>query len=78
MKRLIVCAIAASALLVGCSNPAPPPPKKPPAPRAAGSTAMTGTPIDSLLRAENKAKGVQKTVDAQAAAQRKAIEAQSQ
>lgn len=79
MKRLMVCAMAAGALLAGCSNQAPPPAKKPPAPRAASSTAMTGTPLDPLLRAENKAKGVQATVDARAKAEQKALQdAQSQ
>lgn len=70
--------LLAATLLAACSSPAPPPQKTPPAPKAAASTAMTGTPLDPLLRAENKARNVQKTVNAQAAAQRKAIEKQTQ
>ena len=54
-----------------CSKPAPP--AAPPAPQA-----RVSTPWDSLEAQKQKARDVQKTVDAQASAQAKALEAQEQ
>lgn len=54
-----------------CSKP--PQPHEPPTPQASA-----GTPWDSLEAQKKKAQDVQKTVDAQAKAQAKDIEAQSQ
>ena len=54
-----------------CSKP--PQPHEPPAPQARAET-----PWDSLEAQKKKAQDVQKTVDAQAKAQEKAIDAQTQ
>jgi hypothetical protein len=47
--------------ILSCASPEPPPKK---------------TVFDPLLQSEERARGVQKTVDAQADAQRKAVDAQ--
>lgn len=56
-----------------CSKPAPPTPHEPPTPQA-----RVSTPWDAMEAQKKKAQDVQKTVDEQAKAQAKAIEAQSQ
>jgi hypothetical protein len=56
--------------LVACSG-------KPPEPQAKPAAQVT-TPFDTLKATEQRAKDVQKTVDQQAAEQRRQIEAQEQ
>jgi hypothetical protein len=60
-----------AALLAGCSG-------KPPAPQADAKAARVATPWDGMKKDEQRAKDVQKTVDQQAAEQRKQIEAAEQ
>jgi hypothetical protein len=63
---LLLCVLA----LAACSG-------KPPEPQAKPADKVA-TPFDEMKKAEQRAKDVQKTVDQQAAEQRKQIEAQSQ
>lgn len=63
--------LAAAVLLVGCSG-------KPPAPQAEARPAHVATPWDGMKKDEQRARDVQKTVDQQAAEQRKQIEAAAQ
>ncbi|MBU6248140.1 MAG: hypothetical protein KGN77_10310 [Xanthomonadaceae bacterium] len=74
MSRLpLIALLPAALLLAGCSG-------KPPAPRApqAAGARRVATPWDGMKKDEQRASDVQKTVDQQAADQRKQIEAQSQ
>ncbi|TBR36310.1 MULTISPECIES: hypothetical protein [Dyella] len=57
--------------LVACSG-------KPPAPQAAQATPRVATPLDQLKKDEQKARDVQKTIDDQAAEQRKQVDAAEQ
>jgi hypothetical protein len=68
-RYLPLCAVLA--LCAACSKP--PQPHEPPAPQA-----RVETPWDSLEAQKKKARDVQKTVDAQAKAQARAIEAASE
>lgn len=61
----------AAALLAGCSG-------KPPAPQAEAKPEHVATPWDGMKKDEQRARDVQKTVDQQAAEQRKQIEAAAQ
>ncbi|MFK2902778.1 hypothetical protein ISP17_02290 [Dyella ginsengisoli] len=63
--------LAAALLLAGCSG-------KPPAPQAEAKPEHVATPWDDMKKDEQRAKDVQKTVDQQAAEQRKQIEAAEQ
>ena len=63
--------LAAAALLAGCSG-------KPPAPQAEAKPEHVATPWDGMKKDEQRAKDVQKTVDQQAAEQRKQLDAAEQ
>lgn len=63
--------LAAALLLAGCSG-------KPPAPRAEAKPEHVATPWDDMKKDEQRAKDVQKTVDQQAADQRKQLDAAEQ
>lgn len=67
-----------SAVLCGCSprNPAPKQPDTTPQPQAASSVVLD-SPLGPLLKDRDRAKAVQQTIDAQAAAQRAAIDDES-
>ena len=67
MKFAIICLFAASALLAACSDEKPPPLDQPRAP-------AQQTVFDTQLKALQKAKDVQKTVDQQKAAADKKLE----
>ncbi|HEU4669416.1 MAG TPA: hypothetical protein VFR91_01790 [Dyella sp.] len=71
--RPMIVALSAALLLAACSG-------KPPEPRAAQTSDAkpVATPWDDMKKDEQRAKDVQKTVDQQAAEQRKQIEAQGQ
>ncbi len=66
--------------IAGCSRPPSAPTKQKPKPQVsvAKQPERLATPFDALLQDRDRAKGVQATVNAQAARQRKAIEAQTQ
>lgn len=68
---LLICA----GLLAACSGKAPTPQSTPP---PATNAARVATPWDAMKADEQRAKDVQKVVDKQAEAQRKAIDAQTQ
>jgi len=72
-RRPLIALLPAVLLLAACSG-------KPPAPRAPQATESkrVATPWDGMKQDEQRASDVQKTVDRQAADQRKQIEAQSQ
>ena len=61
--------------LVACSKKAPEPQA---VPASSTSTARVATPWDDMKKDEQRAKDVQKTVDQQAAEQRKQLEAAEQ
>lgn len=61
--RLLIPVVMSAALLAGCQRPAPPNPERPPEPQA--MTKAINQPLD-------RAKGVQKTMDASAERERKA------
>lgn len=66
--RAPLLALAVASLIAGCSG-------KPPAPQAESAKAeRVATPWDGMKKSEQRARDVQKTVDQQAAEQRKAIE----
>ena len=65
--------VLAAALVVGCSGSVPPP-----APQAETKPAHVATPWDDMKKDEQRAKDVQKTVDQQAAEQRKQLDAAEQ
>ncbi len=71
--RPMLVALSTTLVLAACSG-------KPPAPRAGQDTQAkhVATPWDGMKKDEQRAKDVQKTVDQQAADQRKQIEAESQ
>lgn len=69
--RTLFPALIASALLTGCSGSSAP--AAVPPPQAAASTHVK-TPWDGLLKARDKAKAVQQTVDDYAKRQKQAIE----
>ncbi|MEW5835485.1 MAG: hypothetical protein AB1832_10500 [Pseudomonadota bacterium] len=71
--RPMIVALSSALVLAACSG-------KPPAPRAGEGTEAkhVATPWDGMKKDEQRAKDVQKTVDQQAADQRKQIEAESQ
>ncbi|WP_353098767.1 hypothetical protein [Stenotrophomonas lactitubi] len=61
--RLLIPVVMSAALLAGCQRPAPPNPERPPEPQAMAKA------INQPLE---RAKGVQKTMDASAERERKA------
>ncbi|CAH0147771.1 hypothetical protein [Stenotrophomonas lactitubi] len=61
--RLLIPVVMSAALLAGCQRPAPPNPERPPEPQAMAKA--VNQPLD-------RAKGVQKTMDASAERERKA------
>ncbi|MGG6344571.1 hypothetical protein ACQ5SA_15160 [Stenotrophomonas indicatrix] len=61
--RLLIPVVMSAALLAGCQRPAPPNPERPPEPQAMAKA--INQPLD-------RAKGVQKTMDASAERERKA------
>lgn len=63
--------LASALLLAACSG-------KPPAPQAQTKPAHVATPWDDMKKDEQRAKDVQKTVDQQAAEQRKQLDAAEQ
>jgi hypothetical protein len=69
--RALLTPLAVAALLAGCSG-------KPPTPQADAKPARVATPWDGMKKDEQRAKDVQKTIDQQAAEQRKQIEAAEQ
>ncbi|MDQ2971515.1 MAG: hypothetical protein M3R20_00800 [Pseudomonadota bacterium] len=74
----IAASIVATYVLCACSphNPAPKQPDNTPQPQAASSVVLN-SPLGPLLKDRDRAKAVQQTVDAQAAAQNAAIDDQS-
>lgn len=72
---IIVIAALCAAFLTACSprNPAPKQPDNSPAPQAESSVVLN-SPLGPLVKDRDHAKAVQQTVDAQAAAQSKAID----
>lgn len=78
MSFRIVTIIVAAYVLCACSarNPAPAQPKDAPAPQAASSVVLN-SPLGPLVKDRDRAKAVQQTIDAQAAAQNAAIDDES-
>ncbi|MEO6968355.1 MAG: hypothetical protein ABI132_07905 [Rhodanobacteraceae bacterium] len=78
MSLRIVTIMIAACALCACSsrNHAPVQPKNAPAPQTASSVVLN-SPLGPLLKDRDRAKAVQQTVDAQAAAQNAAIDDQS-
>ncbi|NII11971.1 hypothetical protein HBF24_14965 [Oleiagrimonas sp. C23AA] len=76
---MLLLPLGVAALLAACSpDHDPTPDSQPPAPKAAKADNGAGTPLDGLLQDRQRARDVQKTVNAHAHAQDAAIEAQSQ
>lgn len=69
--RAALISLASALLLAACSG-------KPPAPQAETKPARVATPWDDMKKDEQRAKDVQKTVDQQAAEQRKQLDAAEQ
>jgi len=78
MSFRIVTIMVAAYALCACSprNPAPKQPDNTPQPQAA-STVVLNSPLGTLVKDRDRAKAVQQTIDAQAAAQRAAIDDES-
>ncbi|MGA0587218.1 hypothetical protein ACO2Q2_08825 [Dyella sp. KRB-257] len=69
--RALLSLLAAAVLLAGCSG-------KPPTPQADAKSARVATPWDDMKKDEQRARDVQKTVDQQAAEQRRQLDAAEQ
>ena len=80
MTKCVCIIVIAAGMLAGCSKPPDAPTKHKPKPQvsAAKQPKRLATPFDALVQDRDRAKGVQATVNAQAARQRKAIKAQTQ